>query len=1356
MNLKTTLFLAILLLVGGLAWLLLATLKPAESTSATVAALHDDLAPESLTRIEIAGASGRKLILERGGPNEPWSLPGKWPVRKNEVEHLVQAITTLRSRFAPIPATDADLKKYGLDPATLTVTVKAKGTDHVVRLGEKDDANNRFSRPTYLRLDQGSEILRLAPGLIAELDKQQEYYQQRRLFPVERVTRDDAKVEQLAAQSIAVKAPATSFQLEKKGDDWQLQSPVKDRVDPEKLKTLLSALPDIWAEQFIDKKDKKLEDFGLKDPEYTIAAGPLRLLVGKQSDVKVRMVNKPGPQTPFGPKSKPEIVHEEYRYAKLADNDQVFEIKADRLKDIAAEVDSLRDPQLARFKAGDVRRLEIKDSAGQIVLAKDKDKDKWALEKPEALAAESSQVTELLDKLADLKVKDKDIIDKSDPKEYGLEPALATVKVNVEETTGSGDKKATTAKEFVIRFGAKKDEKGKKDDKGKLYAQVEGWPRINALDDAILKLVQRPALAYRGRRLLDVPVSDLAKIEIHRKGESFTLEQTKGKWRLEKPTQAEVDSLKADQIAGDLARLEAIEFVTADPKKDDLETVYGLAKPGEQVTLSFTDDKKKSHTLFVGKQKGDKNEFYARLDSGPIFLVRKDLRENLDRDSLAYRPLQLWNVPADDIAELAIQKDEEFRLKRDGKNWNIAGPFDAKAVESAVMPLVDDVANLRGEKFVSHQAKDLTSYGLEKPYLRLRLIPAAAKDAKDVKDQPKERTLLVGKTTEKDAKARFARLGDSEAIFVLGEKVVAAIDRGPLDFLDKNLLSVDSKNIDKVKSAAATGGFTLQKDKDRWQVVDSPAPAFTADEGVVQNMLRSLGNLRADKIAAYGPKIDWTTYGLDKPATTIQMTVTGSGEKDKPAKAEEHTIVLGKEAKPGGRYARVDKKPEVAILDTATIADLSRGYLDFVNHNVLQYDQDTVTALARVMDGAKLDIVKKGDQWRIVAPAERAADNFTMENLFDQTFRLRAQRIAAYPAKDLAAFGLDKPAATVVFRLSGKEKEHVIRVGKPADEPGKKDTGERYAMVDNGPAIAVLSAGLSKLLTAPALQFADRNIASFIVADKAVVDRGPRKLQFAKEDSAWKLTAPVKADAESGELDAFLKELSRLRADELVAEKPADLKAYGLDTPLVRWQLQSGDKEVLNLLVGAAEKAKDKQDSPRHYAKLAGGDTVFLLSPKTANQALAEYRTRKPWTMDAAQVDKIVVSSGASSFTLEKRDNAWIIAGKSDKLKEKMVSETLDALAGLKVARYVADQKPDLLLFGLKEPSHTIELFTSSGKKTLLIGRNEGDTGRVYASVSGSDTVFVISATDVARILRPLSAYLEETKKKTEKSTGGT
>jgi hypothetical protein len=345
----------------------------------------------------------------------------------------------------------------------------------------------------------------------------------------------------------------------------------------------------------------------------------------------------------------------------------------------------------------------------------------------------------------------------------------------------------------------------------------------------------------------------------------------------------------------------------------------------------------------------------------------------------------------------------------------------------------------------------------------------------------------------------------------------------------------------------------------------------------------------------------------------------------------------------------------------------------------------------------------------------------------------------------LKPFGLDAPAAVVTLKLENQS--HTIKVGK-AVEDGKKETGDRYALVDKGEAVVVLDEGLARELVAGPLHFRDRNLASFSDADKIELERGPRKVTFSKVDGIWKMTAPVKGDAEDTDVEDFLKGLFRFRADDLVAEKPAKVTPFGLDRPQAVYRILNGDKEVLNLQIGGPEAGKEKEKNSRVHARLGNSDLVFLLSPKQSSRALGEFRSRKVWKgPDAAQVEKVTFAHAANPFTLQKVDNNWQAAGKSDvKINPKAVSDTLDALAGLQAERFIVDQGADLQLYGLMPPVLNVEVQTSTGKQVLHIGRPEGESKRHYATVPGTEGVFVISEADSQRILRDLRGFTEEKK----------
>jgi hypothetical protein len=669
--------------------------------------------------------------------------------------------------------------------------------------------------------------------------------------------------------------------------------------------------------------------------------------------------------------------------------------------------------------------------------------------------------------------------------------------------------------------------------------------------------------------------------------------------------------------------------------------------------------------------------------------------------------------------------------------WKLTAPFQANTTETVAGPMGEELAKARADRCEAHTAKDPATYGLDKPSLRVTVVPRKEGATKDAKD----RVLLVGSAV-KDGKARYAKLADSDAVFVVPEKLFTAANRGALDLLDRNLLGLDRDLIEKIRSKVGEVKLGLNKLKDGWHVVESPTTPFPADRVSVDAVLNVWGTLRAEKFVAYSPKAEeLTKYGLDKPAATATVIVPN---KDKD---ETHTLEIGKTVEGSkDRYVRLTGRPEVAVLAAASVDRLMPTYLDFVNRNLLDVDPDKVSALIRT-GKEPLELVKRDDAWYLVKPSEQRADDHVVLDVLKQATG-RANRVVAYPATDLKTYGLDNPDAVVTLRLKGadgKLTDQVLKLGKPVGEGGTAPlTGERFALVNDAKAVVVLPPPLVRELLAGAIGFRDRNLVKFADADRAVLERGDRKpVSFVRKDGTWKMTEPVVADAEHTELENLVNAVAELRASELVAEKPTDKKPYGLDKPLAHWRFQSGDKDVLNILIGSQEK-----NGMRQYAMLNGSDVVFLLDSGVASKLLAEYRSRAVWSpsLDSAQAEELRYTKGGTTFAFEKVGGAWQQSGKPEaKVKADAVTDTLAAIAGLKAERYVQDKDADFKLYGLNPPEWVIDVGTGSGKRTLEVGRTEGESKRYYARVLDKDRtdVFVISAADASRIVRDLSAFVQ-------------
>src|SRR5262249_18065515 len=153
-----------------------------------------------------------------------------------------------------------------------------------------------------------------------------------------------------------------------------------------------------------------LADAGLDKPERTLKVESdkrtVELVLGKVSR-EVEKKAPPPPPNPFGAPPPPPPGKETYRYVKLAGNPQVFEVKGDKLGDLCAAPATLRAPRVARFRPADARRVEIARPDAQITLADERDEsgkeDHWKVVQPAKADAEAGKVTELLDRVAELR-----------------------------------------------------------------------------------------------------------------------------------------------------------------------------------------------------------------------------------------------------------------------------------------------------------------------------------------------------------------------------------------------------------------------------------------------------------------------------------------------------------------------------------------------------------------------------------------------------------------------------------------------------------------------------------------------------------------------------------------------------------------------------------------------------------------------------------------------------------------------------------------------------------------------------------------------------------------------------------------
>jgi hypothetical protein len=238
---------------------------------------------------------------------------------------------------------------------------------------------------------------------------------------------------------------------------------------------------------------------------------------------------------------------------------------------------------------------------------------------------------------------------------------------------------------------------------------------------------------------------------------------------------------------------------------------------------------------------------------------------------------------------------------------------------------------------------------------------------------------------------------------------------------------------------------------------------------------------------------------------------------------------------------------------------------------------------------------------------------------------------------------------------------------------------------------------------------------------------GDETVQLVKDKDAWRMTAPVAAPADTGEVDGILATLSSLDTDDVVTENPDSLADYGLEKPRSTVTVVvDGVPEPLKLIVG-----EKTPDGGAVYAKLPSQPRVFTL-PSYVEGSLAkkpfDLRDRDVLHVKRDDVTSLEVAGPEGAFALARDDRGeWVFTSPiRTRAGRWSVDGLLGTLESLRMDAVAAENAEDAKAYGLDKPSRTVTLGLPGGaRKTLEIGSPAGEKKR-HVRLAGSTQIAVI------------------------------
>lgn len=782
MNFRTTLVLAVLVLVAVGAWLYTASRpvreeKPeAPLASETKPVFDPAIDTESIVRVQFERTGKPRLVFERSPKEDDPARLGDWrmvepvagPSEPGMVSSLVSAVAFLNSRAALQPGAAGSISaaEAGLEPPLATITLVDRNNKETrLEIGRKAAMSN----DTYVRVAGSPTIHVASRDFGIDLKREVKDYRSRSL----------ASFVANEAVRLRVEHEGKTYDFSRPAPDadWVINEPVRAYGDAEKLRSLLNRISGLRAADILADAPESEAAYGLTQPY-------LRISVTTQSKRKVPQTQPADTQPAEDRYETVTRTHElvigdisdlkgENRYAKVVDQGGIMTVAKTSVDPLVPKLAELRDTRVTRVKAADATTLEI-TCGGQTATLHKMD-GQWRGE-GDLDQVDAAAVADLLQAFEDLRAID--YVDQpGSPEPYGLSAPRAVVTVT---TTGA-------VAPVTLKIG------GPTPSGQNTHVQVEGQASVCIVSTQQADRLALPPLALRSRTLTDAAPEHVAAIDVSRAGAVYRMEKRGEEWHMIEPPEAPVDPASIRELTNDLARLNARRVVS----RGDFAT-YGLDRP--ELTIHFTlqappatqpaqpsaqtrpappeqpstepaaqtqpAERPVEHVLHVARREGVP---YARLDERPyVYELDPTVYAVLTQELIDRRVLKF------DIADLesvgVVWPGGKLELHRVGQDWKYTPDPSVSLTQSRVAELLATLSTLRAESWVAYREGDLATHGLDRPpaSVALRLKGAATI------------TLHLG-PEQPDRSPRLAAWVENRAIFRLPADVAEKLLRG-LDY----------------------------------------------------------------------------------------------------------------------------------------------------------------------------------------------------------------------------------------------------------------------------------------------------------------------------------------------------------------------------------------------------------------------------------------------------------------------------------------------------------------------------------------------------------------------------------------------
>ena len=532
------------------------------------------------------------------------------------------------------------------------------------------------------------------------------------------------------------------------------------------------------------------------------------------------------------------------------------------------------------------------------------------------------------------------------------------------------------------------------------------------------------------------------------------------------------------------------------------------------------------------------------------------------------------------FAEAAYQ---DLKLVKDATDgWALKSPFQADANVEKVNQMLDDFLNKRVKQTL--EVPELTQYGLDTPSITLSLWTEGA--------SPAVTTFYIGKKAINFSV--YVKEKSEAHIFLIESSALDDLTKSPTDLRDRSVIKFNAETVSNIQFAhrdkASTSGsspINCEKRDGTW-LVTHPIEA-KADTQEIEDLLSELRSLQvstfeADAATANAPA-QLEKSGLDTPRTHIEFT-----DGDNTYALDIGSAVPSESGTQERVYVKSVHQEAIYTVSDDIYKLLNKSLYDLRDKRIIDFQRTDTIRIEIIQDQETTVCTRNHDNtWELQTPTGKIkADAKAVDDLVFGVDSLEAAAFVDDPVKNLAHYGLAPPSIKVAFTQRGEENPAVLHIGDYTED------GTVYVKAEQSDQVVRVKPVLINKIALGAAGLRDKQVLNFHIDDaiRLTLLHGEESLTCQRLGTNWRLTAPVKENANNAEVNAIIYELDDLMAAAFVPNEPALTDAItGFSTPQIQLTIELRNQKVYTLQVGKTEA------SGRFYARLQHEpNLIFLLN----------------------------------------------------------------------------------------------------------------------------------------------------------------